>query len=329
MTGALRIGFIGAGGIAAKHVDALEKVGGAQIVAVVDLSPERAAWLTSRTGAVYATSVEEIVDRIDAAYVLTPPRSRVETIAALARAGVPVFCEKPLAADVDDARAIAEVVSVSGIPFMTGFMRRWHHPNVLLRERVRSGALGEVIHISRQRIGLLRQPPGNWRVSPGQLCGVTMESASHDIDLLRWIAGDIESAAGQVSRTRPDLPGFDETCAAVLRFAGGAAGMLQVSWQSHLARNALTVIGTAGTAVLEGPGLWASAALTVATGDGEQVERFPAEVGGEDGYDGQAADFLRLVRGERIDHPGVADGLATVLVSQRILDSSDRVAMRH
>ncbi len=319
----IRIGIVGAGGIAKKHLEALRTVGGARISAVVDRSAEHAAWLTDETGARYCAGVDDLIEHVDAVMVLTPPRARIDPISALIAAGVPIFCEKPLAATVDDAERIAEIVeSGPRAPFMMGFMRRWHPPHAALREVLASGELGTLVQVVRQRIGRIDLPEGNWRRSPGQLCGVTMESASHDIDLLRWLHGDIVAASGEVVQSRPELPGFDETMAATVRFASGLTGSLQVSWQSRLARNAIGIIGTEGAAILEGPGLWSSRTLTVATAEGERSHEFRAHERDDDGYVGQARAFLELARGGEPEHPSIADGLATVRVSQAILDSS-------
>src|SRR5690606_6871502 len=134
-------------------------------------------------------NVEEALEHIDAAIVTTPPRSRVEVIQTLAEAGKAILCEKPLAGTVEDARAIADIVNRTGIDFMVGFMRRWHPPYAELRALANSTELGRPLQFYRRRLGTLEQQAGNWRVSSKQLTGFTIESVSHDIDLLRWIGG--------------------------------------------------------------------------------------------------------------------------------------------
>ncbi|UYN83457.1 MAG: Gfo/Idh/MocA family oxidoreductase [Microcella sp.] len=319
----MTFGVIGAGGIARKHLDAISAVGGARVTAVVDLDADRARWLTEATSAEFVSRPELLIGRVDAVLILTPPRARLDPVRTLVDAGMPIFCEKPLAATVADAELLAEIVeSGPGAPFMMGFMRRWHPPHSAVRAVIESGALGEVVQVLRQRIGRIDLPQGNWRSSPGQLCGITMESASHDFDLLRWLFGDIARAAGEVVESRPELPGFDESMAATLRFETGLSGALQVSWQSRLARNSLTVVGTEGSLALDGPGMWSSRTLTVVTAEGETVREFSESDAIDDGYTGQMAAFLALVRGEHVEHPGVRDGLATVRLSQSVLDHS-------
>lgn len=320
----LRIGIVGAGGIARRHVQELAGLDGVRVTAVVDLDPVRARALAEQAGATVYARPAEAIPHIDAAYVLTPPRARLEIVTELAAAGLPVFCEKPLAATVEAAERLTEVVDAAGIPFFVGFMRRWHPANVRLRALLASGAIGEPVQFFRRRVGRLDLAPGDWRTDTGQLCGVTVESASHDLDLLRWLAGDIADASGVVSETRPDLPGYDESMAATLRFASGATGVLQVSWRSGFARNELSVIGTEGTVVVTGVGMWTSREWRLERKGVETAETLPDEVADDDGYGAQAAAFVALARGATVDHPGVEDGLATVVASHRILASAVR-----
>jgi len=321
----IRIGIIGAGGISRTHVGLIEqRPDQARIKAVVDLAPENAQWLVDQTGATFHANVAEALDDIDAAIVTTPPRSRVEVIRTLAEAGKAILCEKPLAGTVEDARAIADIVKATGVPFMVGFMRRWHPPYAELRALARSEALGRPLQFYRRRLGLLEQKEGNWRVSSKQLTGFTIESVSHDIDLLRWIGGEIVEARGEVIESRQDLPGYDDMVVASLRFANGAVGMLQIAWSAHLFENAVGVLGTEKAAIIDGDGFWRSDRLRVKSrADAETtVSRFAEAEANEFGYGGQMDTFLALARGEDVDHPDVSDGVASIEISSWILESS-------
>lgn len=317
----MRVGIVGAGGIARHHLDALERLSSVSVTAVTDITRERAQWLIDATGASFFESVAALANHVDLAYVLTPPRARVEAISALASKGVPIFCEKPLAARVADAERIAAVVRDAGIPFMMGFMRRWHPPYAKLRSVISSGSLGQPILFHRTRVGRLELDARNWRTDPGQLCGVTMESASHDLDLLRWLGGDLVTMRGEAIQSRMELPGFDESLVATGRFANGAAAALQVSWRSRISRNDVGVIGTEGAALITGDSLWSSDELRVETTSDSYRVRFSDEDSNNDGYRAQAAAFVDLASGKAIDHADLADGLATVRLSQQILDS--------
>ncbi len=320
----IRIAIVGAGGISRRHISALQELDGTSVSAIVDINQSSAEALADRTGARAFPSVDEALGHFDAAYVLTPPRARVELIRTLAQAGKAVFCEKPLAATLQDAAEIASIVDGAGTTFMMGFMRRWHPPYGLVKHALENGELGRPIQLFRQRLGFLPQSKGNWRVDAAQLCGLTVESASHDIDLLRWLGGEIVAATGVVHESNPELPGYDDTVAASLRFASGATGMLQVSWASRVQQNQLGVFGTDGADVITGAGLWASERLQRSRSGQElpmSIDIDPVQAN-DDGYLGENRAFLALLRGEEVAHPNVQDGLRTVEISHDILASS-------
>lgn len=327
----IRLGIIGTGNIARRHLDYLERhPEEVTVTAVVDVSPDNARWVTERTGADYFPSVADALDHIDAAVVATPPHIRVDIVRTLAEGGKAVLCEKPLAGSLEDARAIAAVVRETGIPFMVGFMRRWHEPYRALKDIVEADDFGRPLQFFRRRIGQVQPPEGGWRTTPDQLTGITIESVSHDIDLLRWLAGDVAvvdggvAVGGEVVESRRDLPGYDDVVLATIRFASGAIGHLQVSWCSFLDENAVGVFGTGASAIIDGPGMWRSERLRVGTREAQDVEirHFPEEDATEMGNAGQTAAFLALARGEDVAHPGIDDGLVAMEISHQILNSS-------
>lgn len=320
----IRIAIIGAGGIARKHVAALTELDDVVITAVIDTNEASANALIPHLGTRPFRTVQEALPSFDAAYVLTPPRARVQLIKTLAEAGKAIFCEKPVAATLRDAAEIASIVDRAGSLFMVGFMRRWHPPYAAIKCAIDEGDIGAPIQFFRQRLGYLPMSKGNWRVDAAQLCGLTVESASHDIDLLRWLGGEIVSATGVVHESNPELPGYDDTMAASIRFASGATGVLQVSWASRLQQNQLGVFGTRGADIMSGTGMWASD-FHYRSRAGETPQScvaIDAAAANDDGYGGENRTFLALLRGDEVPYPNVHDGLRTVEISHDILASS-------
>jgi predicted dehydrogenase len=318
----VRIGFIGAGGIARQHVKQLMEHDDVKITAVVDPDSNNARQLAARTGASIVESTAQALPLIDAAYVTTPPRVRIPIVTTLAEAGRAIFCEKPLAATVEDARELTEIAERYDVPFMMGFMRRWHPPYRHLKALAEDpDRLGAPLQLFRQRLGHLPPAPGNWRADAAQRCGMTVESVSHDIDLLRCFGGEVVTAQGEVVCSNPDLPDFDDTLAATLRFASGATGALQVSWASRVQRNQCGLIGSESAAVIAGAGMWSSHTLDLGADLGPQ--EVPADEADEFGYRGETEAFLRLLANDHPEPvPDVWDGLRTVEISHEILASS-------
>ena len=316
----ISIGLIGAGGIAQRHAAVIAGIDGCRIAAVVDPRLGAADELAARHGGVAFDHLSPAaLDLMDAAYVLTPPRERLEVISTLIDREIPIFCEKPLSATATDARAIARLTAASKVPFMMGFMRRWHPPYATLVNRIRSGELGSLTQLARTRIGRVRLDAANWRVTADQQVGITVESLSHDLDLLMWIGGPIDGIDGAVLASDPERPGFDDTAVATLRFESGAIGTLHVSWSSDVALNHLVTVGTQGSVALRGRDLWDSSERATSGPEGTRWTVLDPEEAHDDGYRGENETFVSLLRGGSPDHPSVLDGLRTLELSEQLL----------
>lgn len=317
-----RIGLIGAGNIGAQHGRVLASLPGVEVAAVVDVDEARASDLAAEFGANGFGTVSEALSHMDAAYVLTPPRQRLDVIRTIAEAGKPIFCEKPLAASVADGEAIRNVVRETGVPFMMGFMRRYAPTMVRVKDVLNSGALGEIVQVSLQRLEKQVAPAGNWRIAPESLVGMAVESVSHDIDLLRWLVGDIARADGHV-RNSSGLQGFNDDLAATLKFENGAIGTLQVSWNSWLGLNTLGILGTSGALMIDGQGVWTFDRMRTSLAGGEQrSDEVIAEDEARDiGMTAESETFMAILNGGDVEYPGVDDGLATLVISNAITAS--------
>jgi myo-inositol 2-dehydrogenase/D-chiro-inositol 1-dehydrogenase len=163
----------------------------------------------------------------DAALVAVPTRFHVETVRRLAAAGVPMLCEKPCGLGAVQARQIRD--AVRDVPFRVGYWRR-HVPELReLRDRIASGAMGEVQLVVCYHWDEF-PPPAAFR-DPASSGGVLVDMAVHEIDMTRWLTGD-EIVAATVSEAGvtsvPPVPGDPESAALLMRTASGAIGLVTV-----------------------------------------------------------------------------------------------------
>src|SRR3954453_20280795 len=165
MTTAVRIGLIGAGGIAKSHMRAYQRVPGVEVVAVADVLPERAEamareWNVPRWFSDHRSLLA--LDEIDAVSVCTFNQAhRQPTVAAL-EAGKHVLVEKPLAYSLDDAVAMISAARRTGKILHTGFWQRWQ-PDIQAAKRiVDSGALGDIYYAQMIGGGRRRIPGGSF-----------------------------------------------------------------------------------------------------------------------------------------------------------------------
>lgn len=252
----VKIALVGAGEIAKWHAEAIRAIKGARIVAVVDMIKEKAEHLANFCQATAYEIIEESLPGVDLVYILTPPSFHKELAVKAIEARKHVVVEKPLAVSLQDAEAIVEAAKKAKVKLMTAFNMRFRDGFLRLKETVESRKLGGLVSFWSQRLGEADIPEPNWRTTKGLICGMTIESLSHDIDLIRWIAGEIAWVMARVFESRSDLSGFDDNASVIFSLASGGTAIIHASWTSHLGRNSRGVIGSRGSAMVAGSGLW-------------------------------------------------------------------------
>ncbi|MGC9349548.1 MAG: Gfo/Idh/MocA family protein [Anaerolineae bacterium] len=318
----IRIAFAGAGGIAQRHAEAIASLEGAKLTAVVDIAKEKATDLASRYDAEAYDTLEACLPHADLVYVLTPPSTHRELTLEAVEAGKHVVVEKPIAIEIADAEAMVDAAAQAGVKLMVAFNMRFRTGFRRLKQAVDSGALGEPLQWWSQRMGLGVGPGPNWRTTPGLLCGMSIESLSHDIDLMRWMAGDVVEVRAVTLASRPDLPDFDDNAGAVFTLRRGGIGVIHASWSSHLGMNSRGVVGTEGTARVAGGGLWDLDRFHLKTTSmpHETIEVLNDKLDVKS-YREESRHFINCVARDRQPMVTGKDGLAALRISHAMLTS--------
>ncbi|MFF2653279.1 Gfo/Idh/MocA family oxidoreductase [Streptomyces sp. NPDC058045] len=218
----MRIGLIGTGRIGGFHAAALSRNREVGSLLVTDADPERATRLARRLGAVVAPSADEVLAwGVDAVVITTATAAHAELITRAARAGLPVFCEKPVAPDLAGTLAALAEVEAAGTVLQLGFQRRFDTGYTTAREAVRAGKLGR-LHTVRTVTSDPAPPPAAYLPLSG---GLYRDCLVHDFDALRWITGREvrevyavgSDAGGEMFRAAGDV----DTAAAVLTLDDG------------------------------------------------------------------------------------------------------------
>ncbi len=252
--------IIGAGGIAERHAESINRLPNVEVAGVIDVKIENARKIAHICNSKVVSKLEDILDEVQIVHLLTPPSKRLEYAEKAMKAGKHVLCEKPIAVNMQDAQKISELAKENGVLFMTGFNMRFRPGYLKLQHDVLSGKLGDIVGIWSHRIG-----PGSgfktnlgdsWRTDPKLVCGMTIESLSHDIDMFRGLGIEITSVSAKVKGIRPEIPFFDNNAQVVMGLSNGASAVINASWSSHLPMSTRGVIGTKGTAVIEGRGFF-------------------------------------------------------------------------
>ena len=225
----MHVGLVGTGRIGAFHAQVLSESPTVDTLSVVDADSRRAAEVASAVGARCVDSPEALFDAgIDAIVIAAATPAHAPLLHMAADAGVPAFCEKPIALDLDTTDEVIEHLQRSGVMVQVGFQRRFDAGYRAAKEAVRSGTLGDVYVVRLATHDPL--PPVEAYVAASG--GIWRDLAIHDFDIAPWVLGRrvLEVYAdGQANDELFARHGdIDATCA-VLRFEGGVIGALSAT----------------------------------------------------------------------------------------------------
>jgi predicted dehydrogenase len=216
----VRIGMVGAGAVAARHVRTLLAMDGVEVAGVADPALERARELAAEAGAAaYPNHMELLAaERLDAVYICVPPFAHGAPELAVIDAGLPMFVEKPVAIDQETATAIAARLAERPLLTCTGYHWRW----LDIFDRA-AGLLADRPARLVQCSWLDKVPPPSWWLRRDGSGGQTIEQTTHVLDTARALAGEVAEVHAYAEAALPAADVHDVSVA-TLRFASGAVG---------------------------------------------------------------------------------------------------------
>lgn len=331
-----RLLVIGAGAIGRTHIDRIRRTPGLALAGVADPSDAGRA-LAESLGAPWAPDHVSALERFDpqGVIVATPNPAHVPMALDCLARGVAVLVEKPVADSVTEAQQLVDAQARSGVPVLVGHHRRHNPITRQAREIVASGQLGRLV--GANAMACFYKPQGYfdmaWRREPGG--GPVLINLIHEIDMLRFLCGEIEQVQALASSA---VRGFavEDTAAALLRFQNGALGTVLLSdtavapwcWdcctgeQEQYPRqdvNALFIAGTEGSVSLPDLSLWRYAGERHWHQPIVREQRAPLKA---DPYTRQLLHFAAVIRGEAAPLCSALDGLRTLQATRALLDAA-------
>ena len=306
----------------------------ARLGGVADLVPERAAVCAETFGLskCYGSHQDLIDDpEIDAFVVVTTTTTHREIIADAARTGRPIFCEKPLALSLADAREIKDAVLKANCLFQMGFMRRFDKGYRAAKAKIESGTIGTPVVFR----GSSRDPyrPSLEFLAPEKSGGLILDMAVHDIDIARWYMGEIATVyvvGGVLAYPEMKDTGDVDNAIMVFTFENGCLGQIDVSRNGVYGYDIRAeVLGTKGTIKV---GYLRETPILVMTAAGvnhDVVPHFPERFG--QAYIDQLIDFVQNVSEQREPSVTVEDGIKALQVAvaaTHSLKTNDRVFVK-
>lgn len=233
----MRVGVIGLGWPGQTHARNASESGLAKVAAFADIDEAKARKAAEEYGGAAYTDYRVMLDRerLDAVFLCTPHFVRLEPIRAIAERGVALFCEKPPAFTLDEARECEAVIRAAGIVNSVGFMYRWAEISDRMRELLAGRPLiACLIRGAWPVIFWEGIPP--WLVVKEKSGGPAVEQGVHLIDVARYMTGqdvaEIHAFGANVIAPKSDHLTIEDTVSMNLRFSGGTVGSHLHNW-SH------------------------------------------------------------------------------------------------
>ncbi|HEX3016118.1 MAG TPA: Gfo/Idh/MocA family oxidoreductase, partial [Desulfobacteria bacterium] len=258
MADKMRFAIIGCGRIARKHAEAIMSLEQAELVAVCDIIPERAQAFAAKYGAKQYTDYTEMLKLadIDVVTVATPSDLHAPIGIAAAQAGKNVLVEKPMAMTLQTADALIAACKKAGVKLGVIHQNRFNKSIRLLRDALEAGRFGKLTHGQatvrwNRDDNYYAQAP--WRGTKLQDGGVLMNQSIHNIDLLQWMFGPVESVFGYTATNLRKIE-MEDVGAVVIKFKSGAIGMIEAASTIYPKNieETLNVFGETGSVIVGG-----------------------------------------------------------------------------
>lgn len=232
----LSLGLIGTGRMGTFHATALARhLHGARLVALADPAPGAAARLGETLDVAHIhTDPQALIDNpaVEAVVIVAPARSHAELVVAAARAGKPVFCEKPMAVTLEEADRAIAACAEAGVALQVGFNRRFATSFRTAHELITQGRIG-----TPQLLRSLTRDPALHDPAAVKPWTIFLETLIHDFDTLNFFnpgARAVQVYAVADALVRPDFRdrGLLDTAVVTLRYDNGAIATAEANFQA-------------------------------------------------------------------------------------------------
>lgn len=329
----LRYGILGAANIARQFTRGVAGSGEAVVVAVASRDAAKGAAFAAELGIPrHLGSYEALLSdpEVEAVYIPLPNDMHCEWAIKCAEAGKHVLCEKPLAMDVGEARAMFEAARKHGVMLAEAYPYMAQPQTLRVRQLLADGAVGRVQLITSAFGFPLVSPDGaplgnpeNIRLLPARGGGGLLDAGTYSVSMARIAAGERPVRAFAVKRDTQT--GVDQTVVALLEFASGAVAQVSSSMATALHRHCI-ILGERG--IIESDysnhGPEGSLALRVKPGATRDVPFREESVAAGDGFRLEAETFARMVRlgAQHWKGASEAESIDTVLALSAIARSA-------
>ncbi|MCG7489643.1 Gfo/Idh/MocA family oxidoreductase [Vibrio sp. Of14-4] len=256
----LKFALVGCGRIAIRHSELLgyNNISNATLSAVCDIDEAKAKAIAERFNVPYFTDMDEMMQKedIDVVSVLTESGNHARHVINLAKYGKPIVVEKPIALTLIEADDMIRACDQNGCKLFVVKQNRFNVPVVKLREAIDKKRFGKLV-LGTIRVRWSRSQDyydqAWWRGRWDMDGGVLTNQASHHVDLLEWMMGDVESVFAKSTTALVDIEAED-TAIVTLKFKNGALGIIEATTavRPKDLEGSISILGETGTVEIGG-----------------------------------------------------------------------------
>jgi len=255
----LGAGVIGCGAIAERvYLPAFKENPQTKLIAVCDINEKRAKEIAERFNAeAYYTDFRDLLKRedIDLVAVLTPNYLHCQQTVAAAEEGKHVIVEKPMATSLEECDQMIRACEKANVKLMVGFNRRFNPIYQEIKKLIDEQAIGNIFQI---RVHTMLpwtyewwRPVSDWFKDEKKLGGgCLIDGGAHDIDMLRWFGGDVESVFAMMGTLVVKDFGGEDNALLLLRFKQNILGEMDISWSCRSVNFWMEILGDRGNIYL-------------------------------------------------------------------------------
>lgn len=331
----IKFAVVGIKGIGKFHIDGIIKNKNSSLVALCDNDSKVLNEVSDMYGVEQRFSdYRDLLstDIIDAVCIATPDSLHRDMVVDFLNAGIHVLCEKPLALNIEDCKAMIDAQKKSCAQLMVGQVCRKTPGFIKAKEIVDAGLIGDLFFVESEYAHDYSHMPLHWRNDKENPRHPVTGGGCHAVDLLRWIAGNPIEAYGYTNKkVLNDTWPCDDSAIAVLKFPDDVMGKVYVSTGCKRDYTMRTVLyGTKGTIITDNTSPSLSLYMEEFEGESEFLGTRMADIAlkipisiNNHNVSAEIDDFVEfLVSGKDVDIPG-EEGAATVAVCEAIIKSAE------
>jgi UDP-N-acetylglucosamine 3-dehydrogenase len=317
-----QVAIWGAGSMGKVHANCYRQCDEAEVKYVIDRDMEKARSIAALCRAIpQADPGTALKDpKVDIIDVCLPTYLHRECVEKAAHAGKHVFCEKPIALTVDDAKAMIETCKSNNVKLGIGHVLRYFPEYEIAHDMITSGRLGEIGVVRMYRTGPFPKGWEDWYLDDRRSGSLLLDLSIHDFDFLAWCFGDVERVFARCARHDRPL----EYALVIIRMKCGAIAHVEGSW-AHPAQFSyrFEVSGSLGMIESDSRKAQPITVLTRDTNTGKPGVAVPeSPLKDKHPYLREIRDFLSFLRGETTPRVTPEDALGALKISLAALKSA-------